>query len=81
LNIRNNAVGAIFLPYLVDQFVRPEVRNTALGGIRTAGLVIAMLVQPAMGLLSDRYTSRSGRRRPFIFAGVPLTWSFVCGTA
>jgi MFS family permease len=77
LNIRNNAVGAIFLPYMVDQFVRPEVRNTALGGIRTAGLVIAMLVQPAMGLLSDRSTSRFGRRRPFIFAGVLLDLIFL----
>ena len=77
LNIRNNAVGAIFLPFLVDTFVRPEVRNTALGGIRTAGLVIAMLVQPAMGLLSDRSTSRFGRRRPFIFAGVLLDLVFL----
>ena len=77
LNIRNNAVGAIFLPYLVGQFARPEVRNTALGEIRTAGLVIAMLVQPAMGLLSDRSTSRFGRRRPFIVAGVLLDLVFL----
>jgi len=72
LNIRNNAVGAIFMPYLVDEFARPEIRNTALGEMRTAGLIIAMLVQPAMGLLSDRSTSRYGRRRPFIFVGVLL---------
>ena len=77
LNIRNNAVGAIFLPYLIVQFVSPEVRNTALGEIRTAGLVIAMLVQPAMGLLSDRSTSRFGRRRPFIFVGVLLDIVFL----
>lgn len=77
LNIRNNAVGAIFLPYLVAQFVRPEVRNTALGEMRTAGLIIAMLVQPAMGLLSDRSTSRFGRRRPFIFIGVLLDVLFL----
>ena len=72
LNIRNNAVGNIFLPYLVVAFVRAEVMNTALGGIRFAGLVIALLVQPAAGLLSDRCTSRFGRRRPFIFAGTLL---------
>jgi Na+/melibiose symporter-like transporter len=77
LNMRNNAVGAIFMPYLVDAFVRPEVRNTALGEMRTAGLVIAMLVQPAMGILSDRSTSRFGRRRPFIFAGVLLDLLFL----
>ncbi len=72
LNIRNNAVGAIFMPYLVDKFVDESIRNTALGAMRTAGLIIAMLVQPAMGLLSDRSTSRFGRRRPFLAAGVLL---------
>jgi MFS family permease len=81
LNIRNNAVGAIFMPFLVDQFVRPEVRNTALGEMRTAGLIIAMLVQPAMGLLSDRSTSRFGRRRPFIFTGVLLDLVFMAAIA
>ena len=70
INIRNNAVGVVFMPFLVDMFVRPESKNTALGEMRTAGLVIAMLVQPAMGLLSDRSTSRFGRRRPFLLAGV-----------
>jgi len=77
LNIRNNAVGAIFMPYLVDGFVRPELRNTALGEMRTAGLLIAMLAQPAMGMLSDRSTSRFGRRRPFIFIGVLLDLLFL----
>lgn len=77
LNIRNNALTVIFIPYLVDEFARPETKNTALGVIRTAGLIIAMLVQPAMGLLSDRSTSRFGRRRPFIFVGVLLDLVFL----
>ena len=81
LNIRNNAVGTIFTPYLVDRFVQPDIRNTALGAMRTAGLIIAMLVQPAMGLLSDRSTSRFGRRRPFIFVGVLLDLVFLAGIA
>jgi len=69
LNVRNTAVGSVFTPYLVALFVPEVTRNTALGFISTAGLVIAMLVQPAAGLLSDRSTSRFGRRRPFIFVG------------
>ncbi len=77
INIRNNSVGMIFMPYLVDIFVRPEIRNTALGGMRTAGLIIAMLVQPAAGLLSDRSTSRFGRRRPYLFIGVLLDLLFL----
>ncbi len=81
LNIRNNAVGAVFMPYLIALYAAPEVRNTALGGMRTAGLIIAMLAQPAMGLLSDRNTSRYGRRRPFIFVGVLLDLLFLAGIA
>jgi MFS family permease len=70
LNIRNNAIGYVFMPYLVALFVTQDVLNSSLGALRTAGLIIAMLVQPAIGLLSDRSTSRFGRRRPFIFVGV-----------
>ena len=70
LNIRNTAIGSVFMPYLVDAFVRSDIKNTALGMLNASGLIIAMLVQPAMGLLSDRSTSRYGRRRPFIFVGV-----------
>jgi MFS family permease len=77
LNTRNDATQNIFMPYLVAQFVRPDIRNTALGEMRTAGLIIAMLVQPVMGLLSDRSTSRFGRRRPFIFVGVLLDLVFL----
>jgi MFS family permease len=77
LNIRNNSVNNIFIPYLVAIFAAENVRNTALGMMRTAGLIIAMLVQPAMGLFSDRSTSRFGRRRTFIFVGVVLDLVFL----
>ncbi len=86
LNVRNTAMGSIFMPYLVGLFAPEAVKNSALGGMRAAGLVIAMLVQPAAGLLSDRSTSRFGRRRPFILAGalfdllflavIALSWDY-----
>lgn len=81
LNFRNQAMGTIFMPYLVDIFVQPEIKNTALGLLRAAGLVIAMLVQPAMGILSDHNTSRFGRRRPFIVIGVLLDLVFLAAVA
>jgi len=81
LNIRNTAVGNIFIPYLVDVFVMQEVKNTALGAIRASGLIVALVTQPAMGLLSDRNASRFGRRRPFIFAGVILDVVFLAAMA
>jgi MFS family permease len=81
LNIRNTALGSIFMPYLVGLFVPEAIKNSALGGMRAAGLVIAMLVQPAMGLLSDRSTSRFGRRRPFILIGALLDLAFLAAIA
>jgi MFS family permease len=81
LNIRNNSVGNILMPYLVAGFVGENLRNSALGGMRTAGLIIAMLVQPAAGLLSDRSTARFGRRRPYILLGVLLDLLFLAAIA
>jgi MFS family permease len=81
MNVRNTAIGSVFTPYLVAKFVSENVRNTALGAISTAGLVIAMLVQPAAGLLSDRSTSRFGRRRPFILVGTLFDLLFIAAIA
>ena len=81
LNIRNNSVGSVFMPYLVAVFVSPNVLNSMLGIMNTAGLFIAMLVQPAAGLLSDRNTSKFGRRRPFIFVGVLFDLLFLAAIA
>ena len=81
LNVRNTAIGSIFMPYLVDIFAPEAIKNTALGALRTAGLVIAMLVQPAAGLLSDRSTARFGRRRPYITVGVLFDLLFLAAIA
>jgi MFS family permease len=81
LNIRNTALGSIFMPYLVQLFVPSNSINTALGAMRSAGLVIAMLVQPAAGLMSDRSTSRFGRRRPYILVGALLDCVFLAAIA
>ena len=81
LNIRNTALGSIFMPYLVGIFVPEAIKNTALGAMRSAGLVIAMLVQPAAGLLSDRSMSRFGRRRPYILIGALFDCLFLAAIA
>ncbi len=77
LNIRNTAVGSIFMPYLVERYASPDWKNTSLSIMSTAGLIIAMLIQPAAGLVSDRSTSRFGRRRPFILTGTLLDLLFL----
>ena len=77
LNIRNTAIGTFIMPYLVEQYAPANLINTSLSTMRTAGLIIAMLIQPAAGLISDRSTSRFGRRRPFIIIGVLLDLVFL----
>jgi len=62
----------IVLPLLVMSFVPAELKNTFYGILRAAGLIVAIIVQPAAGLLSDRSASRWGRRRPFIIIGTVL---------
>ena len=69
LNFLTGSLTPIILPYLVQQFVPQALKNTYYGGLRTAGLIVAILVQPLAGLLSDRSTLRWGRRRPFILLG------------
>ena len=51
LNIRNTGLGSVFMPYLVGLFAPEAIKNTALCAMRSAGLIIAMLVQHAAGRL------------------------------
>ncbi len=77
LNIASGIITPVLLPYLVVQFMPPEQKNTYLATVRVAGLAVAMLVQPLTGMLSDRNTSRWGRRRPFIVVGTLLNVLFL----
>jgi MFS family permease len=77
INIASGLLTPIILPYLVVLFMPPEQKNTYLATIRVVGLAVAMMFQPMAGMLSDRSTSRWGRRRPFIFASAILNVIFL----
>ncbi len=83
LNFLTGSLTPIIMPYLVGRFSPVQMsvismdKNTALGLLRSAGLIVAMLVQPLAGLFSDRNISRWGRRRPFIVAGTMLDLVFL----
>ena len=49
----------------------------AIGLITTAGVLIAILVQPTMGSISDNTRSRLGRRKPYILIGTALDLVFL----
>jgi MFS family permease len=70
LNTSNGIITPILLPHLVALFVPLSMKNSSLATVRVAGLAVAMLVQPMVGLLSDRNTSHWGKRRPYIAGGV-----------
>jgi MFS family permease len=51
--------------------------GVAVGVITTAGVVIAIVVQPTMGAISDHTRSRLGRRKPYIIAGTFMDLAFL----
>jgi MFS family permease len=55
----------------------PENRNTALGLIAAAGLLVATLTQPIIGALSDRTRTPVGRRVPYMIVGSLLAVAFL----
>ncbi|TFH37566.1 MAG: MFS transporter [Anaerolineales bacterium] len=77
LNISAGIITPVLLPYLVALFVSGDQKNTSLATVRVLGLIVAMLVQPIAGMLSDRNSSRWGKRRPFIFWGTILDLVFL----
>ena len=69
LTARSQTLTPLILPLLVQVFMGDEVKGAAYGNLRLWSLMIAVLVQGLVGILSDRSTSRFGRRRPFILIG------------
>jgi Na+/melibiose symporter-like transporter len=76
-----NGLHPIVLPALLLRFVPESLKNTYLGGLTFAGLVLAMVVQPLAGGLSDRTRSRWGQRRPWILLGMLCSLVFLAGMA
>lgn len=72
-----NSMGVLIQPVLVAALVPEAVRGTALGVMNALGLVVAIIIQPMMGAISDRSTARWGRRRPYILLGTSLDLVFL----
>lgn len=72
-----NALHPIILPAVLLNFVPDAKKNTWLGILTFIGLIIAMIVQPLAGALSDKWHSRWGRRRPLIVLGTLFDFIFL----
>ena len=73
------SLHSIVLPLRLLDFVPETLKNTYLGYLTFAGLILAMAVQPIAGAISDRSGFSWGRRRPFILVGVLLAMLFLPG--
>ena len=64
-----NAIHPVVLPAMLSALVPAERKNTYLGLLTFTGMIIAMLIQPVAGAVSDQWVSRFGRRRPLMVIG------------
>ena len=78
-----NSLHPILLPVLLLPFVAEEAKNTLYGMLTFVGLIVALVVQPLSGALSDHTRHRAGRRRPWILLGTALAvvWLLMLGLA
>jgi MFS family permease len=65
------------LPAVLLNYVPDAKKNTYLGLLTFAGLIIAMVIQPISGALSDGWRSRLGRRRPLAVIGTLFDFVFL----
>ena len=72
-----NGLHVIVLPAVLLNYAPEELKNTYLGLLTFVGLVIAMVIQPISGALSDRWVSNWGRRRPLILIGTLFDFGFL----
>jgi Na+/melibiose symporter-like transporter len=73
------SIHTIILPIRILDFAPEAEKNTYLGLMTFVGLIIAMLLQPVFGAISDRSGFRMGKRRPFIIIGVLCLLLFLPG--
>ena len=77
LSFKWNAIHPLILPAVLLNYVPDSQKNTYLGILTFVGLVIATIIQPISGAISDRWVSRWGRRRPLIVIGSLLDLVFL----
>ena len=75
----STSLGYIILPLRVLDVAPESLKNTYLGILTFIGMGGAMLIQPAIGYLSDKTTWGWGRRRPYIALGSLVATGLMVG--
>ena len=76
-NFHWGALLAIVLPSQITAIVGDARKELFNGLIPAIGAALSLVVTPLAGAISDRSTSRFGRRRPFILAGTLVNLAFL----
>ncbi len=71
----------VILPARVEGLVGRAYAGQGLAIITAAAAIVAILVQPTVGAISDYTISRWGRRKPYIAIGATLDVLFLIGVA
>lgn len=64
-----NSLHVTILPAVLLNYIPETQKNTWLGLLTFFGLILAMIIQPLSGAVSDRWGSAIGKRRPFVIFG------------
>ncbi len=67
-----SSIHSLILPLRLLDFVPNAQKNTYLDLLILTGLILALIVQPIAGALSDCCSFKWGRRRPYILAGTAV---------
>jgi Na+/melibiose symporter-like transporter len=73
------SLHTIILPLRLLDIVPEAQKNTYLGWLTFCGLLLAMIVQPIAGAVSDRSNFKTGRRRPYILIGSIIALALLPG--
>ncbi len=73
------SLHSIILPIRLLDFVTEPEKNTYLGLLTFTGLMLAIIIQPIAGAISDRSGLGWGRRRPYILMGTLAVILFLPG--
>lgn len=68
-NFHWQALLAIIIPSMVVKFLDPNLKDINLALVVVWGTLVAVVVNPLVGAISDYATFRMGRRRPFMIIG------------
>ena len=74
-----SSLHSIIMPLRLLDFVAESQKNTYLGLITFTGLILAMVVQPLAGTVSDHSRFHWGRRRPYLLIGTLAALLFLPG--